>query len=167
VYVAERDEHHERARSAGAVRLRQPLPRRETHERGSIGSRVSKVLAIALVLAAACETPPAFDRDRAREIIEHSVAFKSSWDPAMRIEGAPPSPDPSWHREFLEVRGVEVRGSGVSAVARVGFTWRWNAGPFEGSTFKGTALLLSVGPNWQLQEEKLQNEIWKQERHAE
>lgn len=167
MYVAERDEHYERARSAGAVRLRQPLPRSETHERESIRLRVSKALAFALVLAAACERPSAFDRDRARELIEQSAAFTSSWDPAMRIEGAPPSPDPSWHREFLEVRGVEVRGSGVSAIARVGFTWRWNAGPFEGSTFKATALFLSVGPNWQLQEEKLQSEIWKQERHAE
>jgi hypothetical protein len=122
----------------------------------------------ALLGVAACETPPAgMDTQSARAKIEGSPVFKGSWDPAIRIDGTPLSRDPSWHRELLEVRGVEVRGSGVSAFARVGFTWRWNAGPFEGSTFKGAALFLNTGVGWQLQEKKLQNEIWSQERRAE
>lgn len=136
----------------------------------SLSKRSILPLAIgaALFSAAACETPPAgMDAKAARTTIEESAAFRGSWDPAIRIDGAPLSPDPSWHREILEVRGVEVRGSGLSAFARVGFTWRWNAGPFEGSTFKATALFLNTGAGWQLQEKKLQNEIWKQERRDE
>jgi hypothetical protein len=122
----------------------------------------------ALLALAACETPPAgMDSQAARAKIEGSPVFQGSWDPAIGIDGTPLSRDPSWHRELLDVRGVEVRGSGVSAFARVGFTWRWNAGPFEGSTFKATALFLNTGAGWQLQEKKLQNEIWKQERRAE
>jgi hypothetical protein len=126
------------------------------------------LLAVALLTSLACETPPTLDRDAARMAIEKSDAFKGSWDPATRIDGAPLSPDPSWHREIINVRGVEVRGSGATAVGKVGFTWRWNAGPFENSDFKATALFLyASATGWSLQEKRLRNEIWKQEGRAE
>lgn len=123
---------------------------------------------VALLASLACEAPPALDQAVAREKIEKSGAFRGPWDPAILIDGAPLRPDPSWHREIINVRGVEIRGSGATAVGRVGFTWRWNAGPFEESDFKGTALFLYANPaGWVLQEERLRNEIWKQERRAE
>lgn len=137
-------------------------------KRHPVLSLLQVAVGAALLAVAACETPPpGMDREAAKAKIEGSPVFQGSWDPAIRIDGTPLSRDPSWHRELLEVRGVEVRGSGLSAFARVGFTWRWNAGPFEDSTFKATALFLNTGAGWQLQEKKLQNEIWKQERREE
>lgn len=125
-------------------------------------------LAAVLLASIACETPPTLNRDAARAAIEKSDAFKGSWNPATRIDGSPLAPDPSWHREIINVRGLEVRGSGATAVGKVGFTWRWNAGPFEGADFKATALFLySEATGWSLQEKKLRNEIWKQEARAE
>ena len=119
----------------------------------------------ALLGLLACETPPTLERAFARSAIENSDAFKGPWDPGLRFDGAPLSPDPSWHREIINVRGVEVRGSGATAVGKVGFLWRWNGGPFENAAFKGTALFLYAGHvGWSLQEKKLRNEIWKQER---
>ena len=116
----------------------------------------------------ACETTPALDRAAARAAIEKSEAFTGPWDPATRVDGAPLTADPSWHREIINVAGFEVRGSGASAVGKVGFTWRWNDGPFENAEFKGTALFLYSQPTgWRLDETKLRNEIWKQERRAE
>jgi hypothetical protein len=134
----------------------------------AVSDKALTLLAVALVASLACDTPKTLDRDFARAAIEKSDAFKGSWDPATRMDGLPLTPDPSWHREIINVRGVEVRGTGVTAVGNVGFTWRWNAGPFENSDFKATALFLYSGATgWSLQEKKLREEIWKQEGRAE
>ena len=123
---------------------------------------------VGLLALTACETTPPLDRDAARAAIENSEAFKGPWDPAMLFDGASLRPDPSWHREIINVRGFEVRGSGATAVGKVGFTWRWNAGPFEGADFKATALFLySEVTGWSIEDKKLRNEIWKQEARAE
>ena len=85
----------------------------------------------------------------------------------MRFDGVPLERQPGWRREIVGVSGVEVRGTGVSAVARVGFTWKWNDGPLEDTTYKGTAIFLHAMGGFRLQEARLRTELWDQERRTE
>ena len=100
-------------------------------------------------------------------MVERSRAFTGSWDPSLLFDGAKIPRDPGWRREILSVNAVQVYGTGLTSTARAAFSWRWNAGPFEGSTFESIAVFIHETDGWKLQEEKLRNELWKQERRAE
>lgn len=85
----------------------------------------------------------------------------------MRFDGVPLERQPGWRREIINVSGVEVRGTGVSAVARVGFAWKWNDGPLEDATYKGVAIFMHTMDGFRLQEARLRTELWDQERKTE
>jgi len=122
---------------------------------------------VAVFLGFACEKAPELDRVTAKRAVESSEAFRGSWDPKILFDGGPIARDSSWRREIVSVDAVQVYGTGVSSTARAAFIWRWNAGPFEGSTFKSIATFIHTGGGWKLQEEKLRNELWRQERRSE
>lgn len=129
--------------------------------------RRAPILLAAVVLFLACTETPPLPKASVKDIIERSPAFTGSWDPSMLFDGERIPRDPAWRREIISVNAVQVYGTGFTSTARAAFSWRWNAGPFEGSTFESIAGFIHESDGWKLQEEKLRNELWKQERRAE
>jgi hypothetical protein len=123
--------------------------------------RARGVTLLALLLAsAACQKPEPLTREKARGMIEASLAFQARLDEGVAFLDARVKDNPNLKREIVSIDAPTSKPDGpfgmAGETATVVFTWRWNGGPFARTVYRAKTKFHGDGHGWTLYEDTLQ-----------
>lgn len=117
---------------------------------------------VVLVLAAslACRKPDPLTHEKAKAMIEASMAFQEPIEDdvrkALKYDG-------ELKREILRVQALTTKPDGplgmAGETATVTFSWRWTSGPLEASRYVTAAKIHGDSHGWTLYEDKLKQNL--------
>jgi hypothetical protein len=114
-----------------------------------------------LVAPAACRKPEPITREKARGMIEASLAFQARLDEDVTFLDARVKDNPNLKREIVSVDAPTSIPDGplgmAGETAMVVFAWHWNGGPLARTVYKTKAKFHGDGHGWTLYEDTLRS----------
>ena len=117
--------------------------------------------AVGLLCAVSCSRAPALSHEKAKGMIEASVAFQEPVEADIRK--ALSYEEGTLKREILRVEALTVKADGpfgmAGETATIVFTWRWTSGPLARVEYRTTAKFHGDGHGWKVYEDKLKHNL--------